>query len=268
MTIRASQWGALFVWLLPLGGGLATPAWALECPAGHIDERAAVAQVVDGDTLHLKDGRAVRFIGINSPEIGHDGKASEPLAEQARDVLKAMLGDHAVVGLSYGHERKDRYGRLLAHVYLADGDSVEARLLAAGLAAQIIMPPNVTQLECYHAAEQRARQAGKGVWQSIYRPTPVAQLGRKVRGFRIVTGRIERVGESKRSVWLDFQRRRGEGPREGVAVRIARQDLAQYPDWRPQTLRGKTITVRGWLYAYKRQQVIRVRHPASMTVLP
>jgi len=268
MTNRASHWGALFVWLLLVGGGLASPVWARECPAAHIDERSAVAQVVDGDTLHLKDGRAVRFIGINSPEIGRDGKASEPLAEEARDALKAMLGDNAVVGLSYGRERKDRYGRLLAHVYLADGDSVEARLLAAGLAAQIIMPPNVAQLDCYQAAERRARQAGKGVWQSIYRPTPVAQLGREVRGFRIVTGRIARVGESKRSLWLDFQRRPGEGPREGVAVRIARKDLAQFPDWQPQTLRGKTITVRGWIYSYKRQQVIRVRHPASMEVEP
>jgi endonuclease YncB( thermonuclease family) len=265
MKNRASQWGALFVCLLLIG---ATPAWALECPAAHIDERAAVARVVDGDTLHLKDGRAVRFIGINSPEIGHDGKPSEPLAKEARQALKAMLGEQATVGLQYGRERHDRYGRLLAHVYTADGDSVEARLLAAGLAAQIIMPPNVAQLDCYQAAERRARQADKGVWQGIYRPTPVLQLPREVRGFRVVSGRVERVGESKRSVWLDFERRPGVGPREGLAVRIARKDLADFPDWRPQSLRGKTLTVRGWIYAYKRQQVIRVRHPASMEVAP
>ena len=267
---RASRWGALFVWLLL--------AWSLLCVVGdavaeqrcavdHVDETAVVARVIDGDTLYLQDGRSVRLIGINSPELGYDDKPAEPLAEQARDALKALIKPNSKVGLRYGHEQHDRYQRLLAHVYLADGKSVEAYMLTAGLAAQIVVPPNVDQLDCYHAAEQTARNAGKGVWAGIYRPVPVVELSRKFRGFKIITGRISRVGKSKNSLWLNFPGPASEGSREIMAVRIARKDLPAFTEWQPQSLQGKTIIVRGWVYQHKRQQVIRVRHPASIEIL-
>jgi len=239
-----------------------------DCAAGTVDERATVAQVIDGDTLRLRDGRSVRFIGINTPEIGRQGKPSEPLAEAARKTLQTLLGKNATVGLRFGRERQDRYGRVLAHVYLSGGKSVEAALLAAGLAAQIVVPPNVAMLACYRAVEARARRAAKGVWRGIYRPVPVNEVPRDARGFRIIRGRVVRVGESRRSLWLNFRPRPGEGPREGVVVRIAREDLRWFGGIQPQTLRGKTIIVRGWLSPYKKQLVMRLRHSASMAVMP
>jgi len=246
----------------------ATAAAAPDCAAERIDERAVVAQVVDGDTLRLRDGRSVRLIGINTPEIGRKGKPSEPEAERARDTLRRLLGKNATVGLRVGQESHDRYGRLLAHVYLPDGENVEAHLLKAGLAAHIVVPPNVGHLECYRAAERAARRAAKGVWKNIYRPIPVDQLSRDARGFQIVTGRVVRVGKSKRSVWLNFQRLPGEGRREGVAVRIARTDLERFSDEKPSSWQGKTITVRGWWHTYKKQLVLRLRHPANVEVVP
>ncbi len=228
---------------------------------------AVVAKVVDGDTLHLQDGRSVRLIGINSPELGYDDKPSEPLAEQARDAFRAMVKPKDKVGLVYGREQHDRYRRLLAHVYLTNGKSVEAQLLKAGLAAQIVVPPNVGQLDCYHAAEQRARQVVEGVWAGIYRPIPIEQLARDSKGFHLIIGRITRVGESKNSMWLNFAGPASEGSREVVAARIARTDLPAFADLKPQTLLGKTVIVRGWVYHYKFQQVIRVRHPASIELV-
>ena len=94
----------------------------------------------------------------------------------------------------------------------------------------------------------------------------VEKLSRKSRGFVIFRGRVQRIGESKRSVWLNFPRRPGEAPREGVAVRIAREDLQYFSGWQPQSLQGKTITVRGWVSKYKKQLVLRVRHPASVQI--
>jgi len=38
------------------------------CPADSFDETTTVRYIHDGDTLHLKDGRKVRLIGINTPE--------------------------------------------------------------------------------------------------------------------------------------------------------------------------------------------------------
>jgi len=238
------------------------------CAVGAVDETVAVAQVVDGDTLRLRDGRSVRLIGINTPEIGRKGRPSEPLAEAARAALQTLLNTATTVDLRFDQDRQDRYGRVLAHVYLPDGKNIETVLLAAGLAVQIVVPPNTGQLECYRAAENSAREAGKGVWQNIYRPVPVKEVSRNARGFRIIRGRVLRIGESQRSLWLNFQPRPGEGPREGVAVRIARTDLNWFGDRQLHSLRGKNIIVRGWLWPYKKQLVLQLRHPASMEIVP
>ena len=249
--------------------GWVSSAWALtDCPADHIDEQAEVAKVIDGDTVKLRDGRMVRFIGINTPEVGYDGAPSQAYAEEARDELKRLLGASAHIGLRYGKELKDRYQRTLAHIYLADGRSVESYLLSQGLAAQVIVPPNVFQLECYRRAELEARQAGKGVWSDLYKTKSVLTLPKEAKGFQVVSGKIERIKETKQSIWLNFTRRPGEGWREGVAVRISRDDLGYFPGWQWKDLQGKQLTVRGWLYQYRKQQVIRVRHPAVMDIEP
>ena len=265
---RASHRGALFVGsLFLLLALLVSPVWAVECPADRTDETVEVSKVVDGDTLRLKDGRLVRFIGINTPELARKGKPAEPLAKKARLMLESFIekSSHRV-GLRFGVERKDRYGRTLAHVYLANGVSVEAQMLLTGMAAQIVVPPNLWNRECYRDAEQSARQTGKGVWKNFYRPIPVADVSRKSRGFRIISGKVIRVGESKRSIWLNFPRRSGEGSREGVAVRISRKDLDYFKIWNPRNLKGKQVVVRGWVYPYKKQLVMQLRHPLALEI--
>ncbi len=231
-----------------------------------------MAKVVDGDTLRLDDGRLVRFIGINTPEMAKKGVPAEPFASQAKLALKILLEDsrrdgRPIVGLEYDAERKDRHGRTLAHVYLQDGRSVQADLLTHGLAAHIVVPPNLAHKECYRQAEAVVRKSGDGVWSGYYQPIDVESLPRDIKGFRVISGRVIDVGESRQSIWLNFPRRQGESRREGVAVRIHRQDLAYFTQWKPQDLRNKKIIVRGWLYPYKKQLVMRVRHPLSVEVV-
>ncbi len=270
---RASPQDALFVCLLFCFVIVSAPTLAAQtgqvnCTVNTAVETVTVSQVVDGDTLRLRDGRLVRLIGINTPEIGREGRPSEPLAKAARTALQKLLSKNTTVDLHFDREKRDRYGRLLAHVYLPDGTNVEAGLLTAGLAAQIVVPPNVMLLECYQAAETVARNAGKGVWRNVYRPVPVKEVARNARGFHVIRGRVLQVGESQRSVWLNFQPRPEEGPREGVAVRIARTDLEWFDDKPLHSLRGKNIIVRGWLSPYKKQLLMRLRHPASMEIVP
>lgn len=283
---RAPIKGALFIVFVFISQfffiaafGLASgTALARECPSDRIDETAIVAKVIDGDTIRLKDGRLVRLIGINTPELAHNHQPLEPMAKEARQALISIL-DKArsdsdaksetgmKVGLRYGLERKDRYGRTLAHVFTDNGQSIEAALLTAGMGAQIVVPPNDWNIACYKAAENEARQARQGVWHSIYQPVPVENLPRDTRGFRVITGRVMKVGESRRSFWLDFTRRPGEGPREGVAVRISRKDMHYFKGWKPRNLKNRKIIVQGWLYSYKKQLVIRVRHPAAVEIV-
>ena len=62
-----------------------------------------VAKVVDGDTLRLVDGRSVRLIGINTPELGRDGRKAEPFAVAAQRRLRALVeASNGRVGWSPG----------------------------------------------------------------------------------------------------------------------------------------------------------------------
>lgn len=230
-------------------------------------------KVVDGDTLRLVDGRFIRLIGINSPEMARKERAEEPFANQAKLAVQTLLKDSmsegaAVVQLQYDAERKDRYGRTLAHVYLQDGRSIQANLLSNGLAAHIVVPPNLDHRKCYREAELEGRASQEGVWSSIFQPVPVETLPRDVKGFRVIRGRVISVGESRKSIWLNFTRRPDEGRWEGVTVRIARKDLSYFKQWKPDSLKNKTIIVRGWLYPYKKQMVMQVRHPMAVEIVP
>lgn len=82
------------------------PALAF-CPLPQQAQQVVVRQVVDGDTLRLVDGRSVRLIGINAPEIGRKGRTSEPYAEAARRRLQALVNaSDGRIGLVPGVRKK------------------------------------------------------------------------------------------------------------------------------------------------------------------
>ena len=96
------------------------------CPLPGKPEQVRVRQVVDGDTVRLVDGRSVRLIGINTPEIGRKGRSSEPYAEAAKRRLQALVkASDGRVGLVPGSSPKTSMG---AHwrIYGRNGDNLEA----------------------------------------------------------------------------------------------------------------------------------------------
>ncbi|MBI2969765.1 MAG: thermonuclease family protein, partial [Gammaproteobacteria bacterium] len=101
--------------------------------------------MIDGDTVALAGGERVRLIGIDAPEVGRDGAASQAGAEDATAALVNLVQEEGggFVGLVHGRERRDTHGRLLAHLFLRDGTNVQARLLAEGFAVPLIIPPNL-----------------------------------------------------------------------------------------------------------------------------
>lgn len=236
---------------------------AVPCPADRIDERAVLKWVHDGDTLVLADGRKVRLIGINTPELARDDRPAEPLAVAARDALRdelrKRLGKGATLALRYGRDRRDRYGRLLAHVY-AGGENITAWLLRQGYGFVVAVPPNLWQHACYRRNEARARSARRGVWSLDYfRPRPAARLSARDRGFRIITGRVLRTGESRRSLWLNLE--------GGVALRIARRDLDYFGDFDLGAHAGRRVEARGWLHPRRGRLVMQIRHPFALRLL-
>lgn len=75
-----------------------------------------VKTVYDGDTVVLEDGRKIRFLGINTPEVQHRDKQADAGGDEAKRWLTDQL-KNTKVRLEVGTEKTDKYGRTLAHLF-------------------------------------------------------------------------------------------------------------------------------------------------------
>jgi len=141
------------------------PAWIWGCTreAGP-PTQATVHQIIDGDTVVLSDGRRVRYVGMDTPELGKKDRPPEFLAETAR-TENARLTLQKPVRLEFDAERYDQYGRTLAYVFLEDGRMVNAELVQAGLARVYIIPPNVKYQQLLVEQQRQAMAARVGLWE-------------------------------------------------------------------------------------------------------
>ncbi|MDX9675142.1 thermonuclease family protein [Pseudomonas zeae] len=228
---KASLAGAFFVSAIWLSGAQAF----CSAPAGLAS--VTVQRVVDGDTLRLSDGRSVRMIGLNTPELGRQGRSDEPFAVAARKRLQALVdASGGRVGLRPGKQAKDHYGRTLAHIYSTSGANLEAQMLADGLGFQVAVAPNVDLVACQQAAERSARKAGLGLW----RQSPVLKAEQIQRsGFAVISGRVSKVQRNRGGIWIELQ--------DSLVLRVAPNLVGQFDNARLQALKGKQIEARGWI---------------------
>ena len=118
----------------------------------------------DGDTINVRLDDApkkltkVRLIGIDAPEL-----APDEFGETARNYARSLLQNRRVI-LVYDRERYDKYGRTLAYVYLEDGTFINARLVEAGYAKTLPIPPNTSHAKEFEALQGKAKEAGRGIW--------------------------------------------------------------------------------------------------------
>lgn len=128
-------------------------------------ERVTVKRVSDGDTVQLTDGRWVRYIGVDAPEIDHVRNAAQLFGFEAL-ALNVQLVEGRTVRLELDAERLDDYGRTLAYVFLPDGTLVNERLLQSGLAFCLYKPPNTKYESRLLAAQRTAMRSGRGLWRN------------------------------------------------------------------------------------------------------
>lgn len=238
---KASLAGAFFVSAIWLTGAQAF------CPAPSGLVQVTVQRVVDGDTVRLTDGRNVRMIGLNSPELGRQGRSDEPFAVAARRRLEALVSaSEGRVGLLPGKESKDRYGRTLAHLYSADGNNLEAQLLAEGLGFYVAVAPNVDLKKCQRDAERRAREADLGLWKR----SPVLSAQHiKASGFVLLSGRVSEVRRNRGGVWLELQ--------DSVVLRVAPNLVSRFDKASLERLKGRQIEARGWVVDRSRREGLK-----------
>jgi micrococcal nuclease len=124
---------------------------------------ATVQRVVDGDTVRLVGLGSVRLIGIDTPEV-YGGRV-ECFGPEASAFAKSILRPGTRVRYRVGREARDRYGRLLAYVWLGDGRLFNAMLAERGYATTLTIAPNDDLAARFRAAEKRARHGHRGMWR-------------------------------------------------------------------------------------------------------
>jgi len=137
-----------------------------------------VSRVIDGDTIVLSDGRKVRLIGVDTPEVyysekllrdskksGQDIKTIQALGKRASTFTKELcLGKK--VRLEYDVDRQDRYKRTLAYIYLEDGTFINAKIVQEGFAQVMTVVPNVKYADTFLGLQKEAREANRGLWKT------------------------------------------------------------------------------------------------------
>lgn len=136
-----------------------------------------VTKVVDGDTLRLANGELVRLIGIDAPEMYESDKLHRDAQRTGKDintitamgreaykfVRKLVEGKHTQ--LEFDLEKRDKYGRLLAYIYLPDGTFVNAEIVKQGYASPMSIPPNLRYADLFQRLYQQAQEKRIGLWK-------------------------------------------------------------------------------------------------------
>jgi micrococcal nuclease len=147
------------------GGGVSAAAAA--APAG---TAGTVSRVVDGDTVHVTDGRGsrikVRVLGIDTPETVDRRKPVQCWGPEAtRFATTTLLHKKVTLFTDPTQATRDRYDRLLAYVYLPDGSNYSLLAARAGAARSYVFNHKpVAQHAAITTAEAQARLAHRGLW--------------------------------------------------------------------------------------------------------
>ena len=234
--------------LLPFGANAA-------CPLPPGAKAVRVAYVIDGDTVILVGGERVRLIGIDAPEIGHEGTPDMPYGRAAKDALRRAISRSGwSVRIAPGRERLDRHDRELANLYDRSGQNLSEQLLRLGLAYPITVPPNDRFQRCYAAAAADAKSHIRGLWSVP--PVEATALRPDAEGFMRLVGRVQKVRFGRRAIWIDLA-----GP---LKLRIAAEDQGRFDPAYLSGLTGARVEVLGWVYHYRHQPRIRLRDPSAL----
>ena len=170
-----------------------------------------VTRVIDGGTLELENGERVRLIGIDCPESKPNKKAMKDsqrtqqdleaitkMGEEATEFVERLIKPGQKVRLEFDVQKTDKYGRLLAYVYIlvckncdvlrnpayeySDFDEhpnkedndlggigiyifLNATIIKSGYASPMTVPPNVKYAELFEKLYKQAREQKRGLWR-------------------------------------------------------------------------------------------------------
>ncbi len=136
-----------------------------------------VQKVYDGDTFLIENSIKIRLIGVDTPESSESNKLFRDSAKSGIKPEKIIrLGkisysftkkmcEHKRVRLEFDNQKKDRYGRLLAYVYLPDGQMLNELIIRSGYGfAYIKFPFKEEYRSRFIFAQEEAKKTAMGLW--------------------------------------------------------------------------------------------------------
>ncbi|MFT4416422.1 thermonuclease family protein [Fredinandcohnia humi] len=126
-------------------------------------------QSIDGDTITViynGNREKIRFLLVDSPETSHPRLGEQPFGTEAKEFTRKLVENSQKIELEFDiGEKRDKYGRLLAYVYV-DGKMIQEELLKNGLArVAYVYPPNTRYIDQFNDIQKVARKQGIGIWE-------------------------------------------------------------------------------------------------------
>lgn len=149
----------LVVAVIGVLGGTCAP------PPPSMGPEARVTRVYDGDTIEVEFEGAkerVRYIGIDTPERDDRRALILEMARLATDANRSLVAGRSV-RLEFDVDRRDRYDRLLAYVFVGD-TLVNEWLVREGFAQAREYRPNVRHQERLFEAQRKAKAERLRLW--------------------------------------------------------------------------------------------------------
>ena len=198
----------------------------------------SVRYVIDGDTVILTSGERIRLIGINAPEISHNGLKGQVGGIEAKKHLKHLLLNQTV-NVVYGVERNDHFGRSLAYLIRTDGLNVNIEMVKKGYVTVSLHPPNLRYADKLELAQSDAELHRQGIWSMpTYHAKPVSPAYRtNVNAWGRYTAKIVGITRMKQGIKLWLMK--------DIYIWIHQKSLANFPPI--DSYLGKTVEVRGWV---------------------
>lgn len=137
----------------------------LLCASSTCAETVKCTRVIDGDTIvvdYYGKLEKVRLIGVDTPETVHPNKPVEYFGKEASNFTRSLVAGKQVT-LKFDWQRRDKYNRLLAYVYLDDGTLLNKKIIDEGYGHAYTRFP-FKYIDDFRAAEREARKTGKGLW--------------------------------------------------------------------------------------------------------
>jgi len=165
-----------------------------------------VVEVIDGDTVKLENGKILRYIGIDAPEMRKKIKERwiynpAPFAEEAKEYNKKLV-EGKYIRVEFDVKKIDEYGRLLGYVFV-DNTFVNAKLLEEGLAVLYTRPPNVKYVDLFVKLQKKARRGKKGLWKNC-KAIDASSAYKFIGQIRTVRGRVLSTYRSQNCIFLNF----------------------------------------------------------------